>query len=287
MLYSPVRTNKARFMRILAVLSFTILACLPARAHDASAAYLGNEGVMVARGDTKILFDAFYADSYDQYVLVPEDISNALLSDTPPYDNIDAIFVSHVHGDHFSAEPAIAYLRAHDAVAFYAPLQVREALLDAGLDEDDPLLSRVKTFDLGPEDDPVSFELDGLSVDVVAIPHAGDRPDIQNFAWRVSLDEKTTVMHLGDAGTVRSDFERHANHFAAKRTHAAFPPYWFYLSEAGLGILEDYVKADQTIGVHVPAAAIGNGDAYREQAGGDLFTDPGETRTISDANISE
>ncbi|MEO1135374.1 MAG: MBL fold metallo-hydrolase [Pseudomonadota bacterium] len=268
-------------MRFFAVLAIAILGFLPARAHDANATYLGNEGVMVTRGDTKILFDAFYADSYDQYVLVPRTITNALLSDTPPFDGVDAIFVSHVHGDHFSAEPTIAYLRAHGAVTFYAPLQVREALLDAGLDENDPLLSRVKAFDLGPDDDPVSFEVGGLSVDVVAIPHAGDWPEIQNFVWRVAMDDKTTVMHLGDAGTVRSDFERHANYFAAKKTHAAFIPYWFYLNEAGRGILGDYLKADQTIGMHVPAVAIGNGDAYREQAGGDLFTDPGETRQIS------
>lgn len=272
-------------MRIFIFVSLLLIfAASPAKAHDAKAVYLGNEGVLVARGDTKILFDAFYENSYGQYALVPDDIASAMLNGEPPYDGVDAIFVSHIHGDHFSPSPAIAYMRTHKSVKLFASLQIREAFLTAGVAEDDPLMSRVVTYDLEPEDPPISFNLGGLSVDVAAIPHAGDRPNIQNFAWRVTLDDKTTVMHLGDAGTVRAHFDRHADYFAAKKTNTAFPPYWFYLDENGVAILEDVIKADQTIGIHVPAAAIGNGDAYRAQAGGDLFTDPGETRTMPTAS---
>lgn len=253
-----------------------------AYAHDPSAraTYLGNEGVMVARGETKILFDAFYANSYGQYALVPDAISDAMLNGEAPYDGVDVVFVSHVHGDHFTAEPAIEYLRAQENVSLYASVQIRDAFLAAGVGENDPLLARVHTYDLSPDSDPVSFELDGLSVDVVAIPHAGDRPNIQNFAWRVTLDDETTVVHLGDAGTVIADFARHADHFASRAHDAAFPPYWFYLNDDGRKILERYIGAHQTIGVHVPSRASGNGDAWRAEAGGDLFTDPGETRDI-------
>lgn len=265
---------------IIAVSAATIFA--NASAHDpaAQATYLGNEGVMVARGDTKILFDAFYANSYGQYALVPDEISDAMLNGEPPYDGIDAVFVSHVHGDHFTAEPAIEYLRAQPDVSLYASVQIREAFLAAGVAEDDSILERVHTFDMEPDHAPVSFDVEDLNVDVVNIPHAGDRPDIQNFAWRVTLDDETTVIHLGDAGPVIADFERHADHFAKRDHNAAFPPYWFYLNDDGRKILETYIGAAQTIGVHVPERAAGNGDAWRAEAGGDLFTDPGETRDI-------
>ena len=266
-----------------------ILACIATSAmahddkrHNPTATYLGNEGVLIARGETKILFDAFYAQSYGQYALVPEAISAAMMAGDAPYDGIDAIFVSHVHGDHFTAAPAIAYMRAHPAVTLYGSQQVLDAIKQAGVNADDPLLSRIMAFDLSPEDKAVAFEVDGLSIDVVAIPHAGNRPTIQNFAWRVTLDEKTTILHMGDAGIVRADFERHKAHFAAKKTHAAFPPYWFIGDANGEAILTDYINADQAIGIHVPARASGNGDAWRTQAGGDLFTDPGETREIKD-----
>lgn len=251
-------------------------------AHDpaAEATYLGNEGVMVARGETKILFDAFYAESYDQYALVPDDISDAMMAGAKPYDGIDAVFVSHVHGDHFTAEPAIAYLRAQPHVRLYGSQQIHDAIVEAGVAEDDPLMTRVVALDLAPTDPPETIRFDGLDIDVVAIPHAGDRPDIQNLAWRVALDGATTVMHLGDAGTVVSDFSRHLAHFKARKTHAAFPPYWFFGDQNGDAILNDIIEADQAIGIHVPARAAGNGDEWRTRAGGDLFTDPGETREI-------
>ncbi len=254
-----------------------------ASAHDAasSATYLGNEGVLVVRGDTKVVFDAFYADSYGNYSLVPDTIAAALLTDNAPYDGIDAVFVSHVHGDHFTAAPAVAFLRAHDSVRLYGSQQVYDTIVEE-VGADDPVLSRIVTADLAPADPVQTYDVDGLHIEVVAIPHAGarSRGTIQNLSWRVTLDGNTTVMHLGDAGPVAADFERHAEHFAARRSKAAFPPYWFLDDESGKAIIETRLNADQVIGIHVPAAASGHGDEWRERAGGDLFTDPGETRAL-------
>ena len=257
---------------------------LPAAAHDTKshATYIGNEGVMVASGGAKILFDAFYSESYGGYTLVSDETSEAMLSGAAPYDDIDAIFVSHVHGDHFTAAPAIEYLRAQGGVILYGPEQVREAVEEAGVQEDDPLWARIKTYDMAPEDDPVTIEVDGLLMEAAAIPHDGGAQlaDIQNFVWRVTLDDKATVMHLGDVGPDVHHFERHKDYFTARKTHMAFPPFWLIADETGRMILETYVAADKTVGIHVPASTIGKGDEVRAEIGGDVFTDPGETREI-------
>ena len=255
-----------------------------ATAHEApgQATYLGNEGVLVTHGDTKVLFDAFYADSHGQYTLVPDGIVEAMMAGDPPYDGIDAIFVSHVHGDHFTAKPAIRYLRKHPRVHLYGSHQTYEALAGE-LPADDPILERMTVVDMRPHDAARHFQLDGLDVDVVAIPHAGgeSRAWVQNLSWRVTLDDATTVIHFGDAGTSKPDFDRHGEYLKAKRAHAAFPPYWFFDGGNGEAIMRSYMVADQVIGIHVPAAAIGDGDAWRERAGGDLFTDPGESRELT------
>ncbi len=254
-----------------------------ASAHDhATATYLGNEGVLVSHGDTKILFDAFYAEGFRNYTLVPDDIASAMLKGEPPYDGVDAIFVSHVHGDHFTAAPAIAYLRAHPSVELYGSVQVKEAILKAGIAQDDPVMARIHGYDIAPEHDPVVFDMGGLMIDVVAVPHTGNWTNIQNFAWRVTLDDKATVMHLGDADPVVSNFSRHMEHFKKRKTNTAFPPYWFIGDKNGKIILDDIIGADQAIGIHVPKRAYGKGDEWRKNAGGDLYTDPGETRTIPD-----
>jgi len=247
----------------------------------ASAHYVGNEGVLVSRGKSKVIFDAFYADSYGQYTLVPDSIRAAMLAGTPPYDGIDAVFVSHAHGDHFSAAPAVAFMRAHKKVRMYASRQTHDALL-AEVGKGDPLLSRVIAADIGPADAPRHFELKGLQIEVVSIPHAGgpSRSSVQNLSWRVTLDDSTTVIHFGDAGPVEADFERHAAHFAKRRAAAAFPPYWFLGDETGKAIIARYFNADQVVGIHVPASATGHGDEARKQLGGDVFTDPGESRQL-------
>lgn len=259
-------------------------------AHESSAEarYVGNEGVLVTRGNTKVIFDAFYADSYGQYTLVPDSIRAALLAGTPPYDGIDAVFVSHVHGDHFSAAPAVAFMRAHKKVPMYASRQTYDALLEE-VGEDDPLLSRVVVADLTPTDAARHFEIKGLQIEVVSIPHAGgrSRASIQNLSWRVTLDDKTTVVHFGDAGIVEADFAPHARHFAERRAAAAFPPYWFLGDEAGKAIIKRYFNADQVVGIHVPASATGHGDEARKRLGGDVFTDPGETRQLGSASDIE
>lgn len=268
----------------LLFLAITAMLATNGQAHDVSAraTYLGNEGVMVVHGDTRILFDAFYTDSYGRYTLVPDDIAGAMLAGEAPFDGIDAVFVSHVHGDHFTAEPAIAYLRAHPQVQLYGTEQVRTAIIESGVVAQDPVFERIHTHSLKPEDEPIEFALDDLLIEAAAIPHSGGEQtaDISNFAWRVTLDAMTSVIHLGDAGPVVADFERQRPFFEKRKSHAAFVPYWLYLDEVGVGIIETYVNADQAIGVHVPASAIGKGIETREQLGGDAFTNPGETRQI-------
>jgi L-ascorbate metabolism protein UlaG (beta-lactamase superfamily) len=268
--------------RLISIIIISLGLFNAAFAHDSvTATYLGNEGVMVVNGETKILFDAFYADSYGQYALVPDTIADAMMKGAPPYDGVDAIFVSHVHGDHFTAELAVAYMRANKDVRLYAPQQVHDAIVNSGVADNDPLMARVFGYDLAPEDSAINFDVDGLQVAAVSIPHAGNRPHIQNFAWRVTLGEETTVMHLGDAGPVVANFSRHMQHFKSRKTNTAFPPYWFFGDQNGELILHDIIDADQAIGVHVPKRAANHGDEWRARAGGDLFTDPGEAREMA------
>lgn len=252
-----------------------------ARAHDgATARYIGNEGILVNAGDATIVFDAFYADSYGQYQLPPEEIEAALISGEAPYDGIDAVFVSHVHGDHFTAEKMLAFLRAQPQVKLYGPSQIRTALLDAGVSAADPVFNRLVTVSLSPTSSPQQISIGALEIDVVAVPHSGNRPEIENLTWRVSVDGAHTVLHMGDADTSVASFSRHLRHFNARKTDTAFPPYWFLLDADGQLILRDIIRAENIIGVHVPARARGRGDEWRRDLGGDVFTDPGEIREL-------
>ena len=251
-------------------------------AHDgASARYLGNEGVLVSRGDTKILFDAFYAESFKgTYVLVPDDHESALMKGLPPFDSVDAIFISHIHPDHFNSRKVIAYMRAHPKVRLYAGIDVTGAIRAADA-SGDPLMERVVPVHVMPGAPAKTFNIDGLEVEAFPIPHNGGGPT-PNYAFRVLLDQKTRAIHLGDADSADRHYAPYQADFDARPTDIAFPPFWMLLSEPGRQVLERRIRPRQAVGIHVEAKEREDPASARREAGADLFIEPGETRPIPD-----
>jgi hypothetical protein len=133
-------------------------------------------------------------------------------------------------------------------------------------------------------DAPVSFDTGAIRIDAVRIPHSGwpDRmTDIENIAWRVTLDDTATILHLGDADPRPSHFHRHETHWREIDTELALPPYWFFASPGGRAILDEAIQPRHAIGVHVPGEVPDSRDEWPEDfAGVDLFTSPGEQRHL-------
>ena len=249
-----------------------------------TAQYMANEGLMVAQGETKIVFDPLFRNSYGQYQLLPKHMEEALFAGAPPFDGIDAVFVSHYHGDHFSPADILRLLKAQSGIHLYAPAQAVKGLHDVAGEQDGAVFDRVTAVELAYKDSPVTLHMQGLVIEAVRIPHSGwptGRVDVENISWRVTLNESTTVLHMGDADPNDVHFARDAGYWEKRHTHMAFPPYWFFMSAGGRGILKNRIKPDHSVGVHVPVT-IPAESARRpmELRGYDLFTNPGETRMI-------
>jgi len=100
----------------------------------------------------------------------------------------------------------------------------------------------------------VRLELDGLLVEVVRIAHGGwpDRhADVENIVFRVTLDNVTTVMHLGDADAGREHYAPHSSYWESRPTHPALVPVWLQLTDKGRYVLNEHVDAEHAIGIHV------------------------------------
>ncbi|MGH8193746.1 MAG: SUMF1/EgtB/PvdO family nonheme iron enzyme [Woeseiaceae bacterium] len=251
----------------------------------ARAYYLANEGVMVANGETKVLFDPLFNESFGEYRLVPEEMRRALMAGEPPWDGMDAVFVSHYHDDHFSPRDMLAFLGGHGDIRLYAPEQAVIAMREVAEPHDDVLLDRVTAVALEYGDAPRKIEIPGLLIEAVRIPHTGwptGQTEVENIAWRITLDNQSTVLHLGDADTDDVHFEQDGEYWDRRLPDMAFPPYWYFLSENGLRVLRDRLRPAQAVGIHVPVTVPDNA-ADREPAlqDVDLFTRPGETREIT------
>ena len=248
------------------------------------AQYMANEGLMVVQGDTKVVFDPLFRNSYGQYQLLPKEMEDALFSGQPPFDGIDAVFVSHYHGDHFSPADILRLLKEQQGIHLYAPVQAVNGLRSVSGTNDEKIFERVTAVELAYKDTPVTLEMEGLLIEAVRIPHSGwpnGRLDVENISWRVTLNETTTVLHMGDADSNDVHFARDAAYWDKRHTHMAFPPYWFFTTSQGPGILGNRIKPDHSVGVHVPVS-IPKKPSLRPQElrDVDLFTEPGEIRNI-------
>lgn len=256
-------------------------------AHDFSdkAQYLGNEGVLFSfkgkNRTTNILFDPFFHNSYNTYTLVPEKIREDIYSESKPFDSIDAIFVSHAHGDHFSAEDGLNYLEKFPQTKLIAPKQAIDQILK--LPESDKVKERLISVDLKYKQQAKRFSIGAVKVDAVRIPHAGwpQRSEVENIVFRVGVLNGVTIMHLGDADPNKLHFDPYKKLWQEKTTDLAFPPYWFYLTKDGNEILENKINAVKSIGVHVPTIVPEN----LKQTGKDYFSVPGESRILSDEKV--
>jgi len=251
----------------------------PSEDDPATAHFLANEAILVTSGETRILFDPLFSVSYG-YPLVAPEVRAAIMAGTPPFDGVDAVFVSHVHGDHFDAAAVNAYLAAHPDVILVGPWQARLDMQSAdGWDAAFEARIHALPFIASPQELVLAADgvADAIRVETVHIPHAGGagRAGIQNMAHRVTLNGEATVMHMGDATTETAIYETHHDHFQARTSQHAFPPYWL-IGEWGGDATRARLNADAVTGIHLG----NNHPAWIAQSEDDFFTEAGETRPI-------
>ncbi|MEZ5470649.1 MAG: MBL fold metallo-hydrolase [Marinicella sp.] len=261
---------------IFLAIAFNVIS---AKAHDnTEAIYLGNEAVMVSSGSSKIIFDPLFHNDFNIYQKVPQPILDKLFANEAPYDNLDAIFISHAHGDHFAADLIFRYLLSFPQVQLFGPTQAIDQIKD--LDQAKKLSKQLHPITLAYKDPAKKLEMKNLYIDVVRIPHSGwpnNRADVSNLLYRVTLDDSVTVIHMGDADPNDVHFYPYDDLWKSRQTDISFPPYWFYMSAFGPGIIENGLNTRESIGIHVPVevpeALTNSGKQY--------FSKPGEKKVLA------
>lgn len=263
--------------KYLLILLFLSLNIQP-HENNSIATYLGNEAVMITNGEIKVLFDPFFHNNFNIYQLVPNEIISKLFENKPPYNDINAIFVSHAHADHFDAAQMLKYLKSHPKTKLIAPKQATKKLFD--LKSSNEVKKQVTSIELKYGDKPKTIKFEDLIVEALRIPHSGwptRRTDISNLAFRVTLNETVTVMHLGDADPNDIHFKPYKEYWNSKTTNTTFPPYWFFYSTYGPEILTNRINTLESIGIHVPVTV----PLQLKLTGAHYFSKPGETSNIA------
>ncbi|QUL37886.1 MBL fold metallo-hydrolase [Erythrobacter sp. JK5] len=245
-----------------------------------------NAGVAVHLGKTeapaKFLFDPLYDDHFGSLEPLDNALIERIVTGAPPYDNVAAVFVSHAHGDHFSATHLNRMLAAQPGLRLVAPAQAIEEMR-RGEGWDPTFAVRIEAISLENGARAETFEIAGARIEAFRSPHAGypDRHrDVHNITYRVTAAFGTRavhrVMHFGDADPGSAFLAPHADFLSRTRTGLAIVPFWFLSADDPQALIGTTLNAEAAVGMHVPVRE----PEWLEASGWEYFSGEGQTAAI-------
>jgi len=178
--------------------------------------YIANEGFLIESGNGKVLIDALFGGIKGDWCEQPSDsVTDLMLNGTSPFDNIDAVLVTHKHSDHFNESLTINFLKNNPGTILICPEQVNEKLKN-NIDYS-KLYDRIKFLTPDNIYDTILF-FEDIGIRVMRFKHGSYietdsstgitydlHKDTENFGYLIGLNGYN-VFHGGDCNY--SDKER-------------------------------------------------------------------------------
>jgi L-ascorbate metabolism protein UlaG (beta-lactamase superfamily) len=175
--------------------------------HNISIQHLGNMGVLVNTATGNIIFDGIFAPIEENWCeSVPDSILNNIIDGNSSFQEIDILFISHHHRDHFSDTLVASFLKKHPNTTIVCPQQVANKLI--------PLLpstlkNNISAIPNLPE--PIKLKIKDFNITAINLAHSptmvfdtvflekvNKHANIQNTAYIVNQNN-VSVFHSGDA----------------------------------------------------------------------------------------
>lgn len=212
--------------------------------------YIANEGVLISSRDKRVLIDGLHRKYDDAYAFLPDAERTKIEGAKPPFDKIDLILVSHMHGDHFHPESVGLYLKNAPNASLVTSQQVAEQVAEKFAD-----FASVKSRVM-----PVAYTLkrrqpmkvEGIGLEILGVGHGtGRHASIQNIGHVITIGGKK-LLHVGDAEISDEIFD--AFDLETQGIDIALLPYWFLTSKSGQALIEKHIRPKHLVAVHVGPA---------------------------------
>jgi L-ascorbate metabolism protein UlaG (beta-lactamase superfamily) len=231
---------------VLLVLSAVLTAAYQ-RTGECAITYVANAGVLFESNEQKFLFDAPIREGIPPYATPGADELRKLESAAAPFDNVDAILITHWHEDHLSAEAVAAHLRSSPSTRLVSSAEVVDRVRkSAGTS-----IPAAQFIAVTPE--PGTSERaagSGAAVHVLRIRHNTTRRlPAQHVGFLV--EGCRTVLHSGDADPAADNF---AVLRSLPRIDTALLPFWYVLSDSSRRLVASSIGPVRILGMHIPPA---------------------------------
>lgn len=195
----------------------------PAATAEVEVTYLGNEGFLLAAGETKVLIDALYGDGLAGYAVVPDEPRRQLEAAAGRFAGVDLVLASHYHGDHFDAVAVARHLTNNPGARFVSTHQAVDRLrrVEGFVD----IADRVEGH-WPAEGTTAAIEHAGVKVTILNLHHGrGRQPPVQNLGLLLDLGG-LRLLHVGDTEVTTGDVSAYALGDAG--IDVLFAPGWFF-----------------------------------------------------------
>jgi L-ascorbate metabolism protein UlaG (beta-lactamase superfamily) len=213
--------------------------------------YLANEGFMIAGGGKKILIDALFGEGLDGYAVVSPAQRALLEQASEPFANVDAVFATHFHDDHFNAAAVIAHLMRNPQAFFFSTPQAADKLKAIG--QFDSIKTRVVAA-LPKEGERFHSGHRGLHAQLLNIHHGRARP-IENLGFIVEIAGKR-ILHIGDSEAEATVFQKYE--VAKDRIDIAFLPFWYFLNDDFKRAVREQIQPRHIVVMHIESDSFLN-----------------------------
>jgi L-ascorbate metabolism protein UlaG (beta-lactamase superfamily) len=206
--------------------------------------YVANAGMLVSLEGRTFLIDAPIREGIAPYATSPEDERKLLEEARAPYDNVDAILITHWHEDHFSPEAVAAHMTRNARAVLISSAEVAERVRAVAPNLD---ASRLRAVVPGPGESQ-QVDVGGVPVRVLRIRHNPTRrlPE-QHVGFLIGTTQP--VLHVGDADPTAANFTVLRS---LPGVDLALLPFWYVQTDASRRMVAEAIKPKRIVGMHLP-----------------------------------
>ncbi len=218
---------------------------------------------MIAGAGRKILIDALFGEGLDGYAVVSPAQRALLEQAREPFADVDAVFATHFHDDHFNATSVLAHLMSNPQAFFFSTPQAADKLKATG--KFDAVKTRVVAT-LPKEGERFHSGHRGLHAQLLNIHHGRKRP-VENLGFIVEIGGKR-ILHIGDSEAEAAVFQKYE--VAKDRIDVAFLPFWYFLDDDWKRAVREQIQPRHIVVMHIETDSllnrVRNGDWQKKWA---------------------
>ena len=171
--------------------------------------YIGNCGFLYEHLDKKVVIDPFGSDYGDYFHLPSKETKMKIIKGELPFQNIDILLITHIHGDHFNSHLTEKFLLENPNTIIICPPQVKKQMIDSCQNFKDiesqfvsPEIKIGEFFDTKVND----IYIKGIrmqhgtmrSLEGINYSEYTEYEKTENFGYVIKLGKKS-IFHQGDA----------------------------------------------------------------------------------------